>query len=99
MSAIIHSNSAQTNKDLFGKAFEVLNPGGRLVVSDYIMNDDRTAPEAGAYFSLNMLVGTAEGDTYTGSEMRGWMEEVGFKKVRRTDTNMGVGLMTGMKAV
>jgi len=97
MSAIIHSNSASTNRELFSKAFKALNPGGRLVVSDYMMNDDRTAPEAGAYFSLNMLVGTAEGDTYTGSEVCGWMEEVGFKKVRRTNTSMGADLMTGTK--
>jgi SAM-dependent methyltransferase len=98
MSAIIHSNSARTNRELFGKAFEALNPGGRLVVSDFIMNEDRTSPAMGAYFSLNMLVGTAEGDTYTESEVRGWMEEAGFKKVSRTKTEMGADLLTGTKS-
>ncbi|HUI30333.1 MAG TPA: methyltransferase [Candidatus Acidoferrales bacterium] len=97
MSAIIHSNSARTNRELFHKAFEALNAGGRLVVSDYMMNNDRTSPAAGAYFSLNMLVGTTEGDTYTESEVRGWMEEAGFRKVRRTNTNMGADLMIGTK--
>jgi precorrin-6B methylase 2 len=42
MSAIIHSNSPEINKQLFRKAFEALNPEGRLVVVDYIMNEDRT---------------------------------------------------------
>ncbi|MGD1046128.1 MAG: methyltransferase [Bacteroidota bacterium] len=97
MSAIIHSNSQEINKQLFRKAFEVLNPDGRLVVLDYIMNDDRTSPAAGAYFSLNMLVGTREGDTFTESEVRSWMDDAGFKKISKTKTQFGTELMTGIK--
>ena len=97
MSAIIHSNSPEINKQLFRKAFEALNPDGRLVVLDYIMNDDRTSPMAGAYFSLNMLVGTPEGDTYTESEVRGWMEDVGFKNISKMKTQFGTDLLIGMK--
>ncbi len=97
MSAIIHSNSPRTNLQLFSKSFQALNPGGRLVVSDFIMTDDRTSPPAGAYFSLNMLVATVEGDTYTEREVRGWMEEAGFRKVFRTKTQFGTDLMTGIK--
>jgi len=84
LSAIIHSNSRQANKLLFAKAFDALNPGGRLVVLDYIMNDERTSPAAGAFFSLNMLVGTREGDTYTESEVQSWMREAGFKSIKTT---------------
>lgn len=98
MSAIIHSNSTEANRRLFRKAFEALNPGGRLVVSDFIMNDDRTSPAAGAYFALNMLVNTAEGDTYSESEIRNWMKEAGFRKVSRTKTQMGADLITGTKS-
>ncbi len=97
MSAIIHSNSAEINKQLFRKAYEALNPNGRLVVLDYIMNNDRTSPAAGAYFSLNMLVGTREGDTFTESEVRSWMEEAGFKKISKMKTQFGTGLLTGIK--
>jgi ubiquinone/menaquinone biosynthesis C-methylase UbiE len=99
MSAIIHSNSSEINRQLFRKAFEALNPRGRLVVLDYIMNDARTSPAAGAYFSLNMLVGTREGDTFTESEMRSWMEEAGFKKISKMKTQFGTDLMTGIKKV
>jgi ubiquinone/menaquinone biosynthesis C-methylase UbiE len=97
MSAIIHSNTPEINKQLFKKAFEVLNPDGRMVVLDYIMNDDRTSPAAGAYFSLNMLVGTREGDTFTESEVRSWMEEAGFKKISKKKTSFGTDLITGIK--
>jgi ubiquinone/menaquinone biosynthesis C-methylase UbiE len=97
MSAIIHSNSSEINKQLFRKAFEALNPRGRLVVLDYIMNDDGTSPAAGAYFSLNMLVGTREGDSYKESEVRDWMEDAGFNRINKKKTPFGTGLMTGMR--
>ena len=97
MSAIIHSNSSEMNRQLFRKAFEALNPDGRLVVLDYIMNDNRTSPAVGAYFSLNMLVGTREGDTFTESEIRDWMEDAGFNKISRKITRFGTALMTGTK--
>ncbi len=97
MSAVIHSNSPETNRQLFCNAFDSLNAGGRLVVLDYIMNDERTAPEAGTYFSLNMLVGTPEGDTFTETEVRSWMESAGFRSIGKTRTRFGTDLMTGRK--
>ena len=97
ISAIIHSNSVETNKHLFRKSFEALNPNGQLVVRDHIMSEDRTLPLAGALFSLNMLVGTKEGDTFTENEIRSWMEEAGFGKIQRKDLPSGQGLLTGRR--
>jgi 2-polyprenyl-3-methyl-5-hydroxy-6-metoxy-1,4-benzoquinol methylase len=97
LSAIIHSNSAEVNRLLFKKANDALTPEGRLVVLDHVMREDRTAPLAGAFFSLNMLVGTKAGDTYTESEIRQWMTEAGFKYIRRKSTPFGTDLMIGKK--
>ena len=63
LSAIIHSNSADVNQLLFTKANDALNAEGRTVVLDHVMRKDRTTPLGGAFFSLNMLVGTKAGDT------------------------------------
>ena len=82
---------------MFRKAFETLNPEGRLGVLDYIMDNDRTSPAIGAYFSLNMLVSTREGDSYTQSEVHGWMEDAGFKKISKMKTQFGTDLMTGRR--
>lgn len=97
MSAVIHSNSPQTIKRLFKKAYDALNPRGQLVVSDFIMNEDRTSPVFGALFSLNMLVGTRDGDTFTESEVRSWMEGAHFTKVSRKATPFGSDLIIGRK--
>ena len=97
LSAILHSNSAQENIDLFKKVGRALNPGGRIVVSDFIMDDDRISPAFGAFFSLNMLVNTASGDTYTESEIKEWMEQAGMVFTERKETR-NTGLMIGRKS-
>jgi ubiquinone/menaquinone biosynthesis C-methylase UbiE len=99
LSAIIHSNSPDENKLLFFKCNKALNENGQLVVLDYIMKDDRTSPEMGAMFALNMLVGTRSGDSYTELEIKTWMEETGFSEFIRKGTNFQTGIITGRKKV
>ncbi len=82
LSAIIHQNSPEENRDLFGKVYQALEPGGALLVRDHIMEPDRTRPKAGTLFALNMLVNTPAGDTYTFEEAKGLLEEVGFSDIR-----------------
>jgi SAM-dependent methyltransferase len=94
MSAVIHSNSVNDIRLLFGRAARALRPGGQLVVQEFLINEDRSGPLQPALFTLNMLVGTPEGDTYTESEVRGWMAEAGFGHIRRIDTPSSTGLMT-----
>ncbi len=98
LSAIIHSNSPEENRLLFGKCHKALNKNGQLVVLDYIMNDDRTSPAMGAMFALNMLVGTRAGDSYTESEIKEWMEETGFSGFERKETDFETGIIIGRKA-
>lgn len=95
LSAIIHSNSPRLNRELIRKGVNALNPSGQLVVQDFILDEDRTGPPFGALFALNMLVGTETGDTYTESEVRGWMEEAGLNRIMRKDTDFGTSLMIG----
>jgi len=97
LSAVIHSNSPDENKLLFRKCAEAMNKGGQLVVLDHIMYEDRTTPFGGALFSLNMLVGTEAGDTYTASEIEQWMTEAGFEKFESKDAIAGTGLIIGRK--
>jgi SAM-dependent methyltransferase len=97
LSAIIHSNSFEQNQELVHKVSRALNPGGRIVISDFIMEDTRVEPMFGAFFALNMLVGTPAGDTYTESEIKTWMEEAGITFTERIDLGPGTGLMIGAK--
>ncbi|HNV46028.1 MAG TPA: methyltransferase [Spirochaetota bacterium] len=97
LSAIIHMNSPDGNRRLFAKIAACLNPGGRLVVQDFVMNDDRTGPAVGALFALNMLVGTSAGDTYTAAEIESWMREAGCARTEARDTPFDASLVIGWK--
>lgn len=97
LSAIIHSNSFEQSRELIKKAAGALNPGGQVVVQDFIMDEDRTGPPFGALFALNMLVGTECGDTYTESETAGWMKDAGLRDIERKDTKFRTALIVGRK--
>jgi predicted O-methyltransferase YrrM len=97
LSAILHSNSPDENRDLLQKCVAALNPRGQVVVVDFIMNEDRTAPPQATFFSLNMLVGTEAGDTYTESEVRAWMQAARLSDMVRKDTPFGTTMIIGRK--
>lgn len=97
MSAIVHINNPEENALLIRKGAEALKAGGRLVVLDHIMSEDRTSPAVGAFFALNMLVGTRSGDTYTLEEIRQWMHDAGLTDIGLTETPGGQQLVTGHK--
>ncbi len=97
LSAIVHSCSPAENESLLRKCAGAANPGGQVVVSDFLMNADRTAPPDGAFFALNMLVNTAAGDTYTEAEIAGWMTAAGLSEIARRAAPGIAGLLVGRK--
>ncbi|MBN2399522.1 MAG: methyltransferase domain-containing protein [Candidatus Aminicenantes bacterium] len=97
LSAIVHMNSAEENRRLIARAAESLNPGGQLIIQDFIMASERTRPAVGAFFALNMLVATARGDTFTRNEVRDWMQCAGLKKIDHLHTPFDAALMIGRK--
>ncbi len=97
LSAVILINSPGVNRALIRKCADALKPGGQVVVQDFILDEDRTAPFHATLYALNMLVVTRAGDTYTEPEVRSWMEEAGLTRITRTDTRFGVSHITGWK--
>ncbi|MEW6443975.1 MAG: methyltransferase [bacterium] len=83
LSAIVHQNGPDENVELYRKVLRALEPGGVLLIRDFIMDESRTVPAAGTLFALNMLVSTRRGDTYTFAEVRDTLERAGFGKVRQ----------------
>jgi hypothetical protein len=81
LSAIVHSLSLDDCTVFFARVLRALRPGGRVVLRDHVMSDDRLRPRAGALFAVNMLVATRAGSTYTYRELREVLEGVGFVDV------------------
>ena len=97
LSAIVHMNDAEQNRRLVARAAAALDPGGQLVVQDFIMGPNRTRPALGALFALNMLVATARGDSYTAAEIGGWMRAAGLKNIVKKETPFAAALLIGRK--
>ncbi|HYW43150.1 MAG TPA: methyltransferase [Bryobacteraceae bacterium] len=93
LSAICHMLSPEENLDLFGRCREALAPGGRVVIQDFILEPDKTAPRFAALFALNMLVGTRGGSSYSEPEYAAWLAEAGFREIRHARLPGITGLM------
>jgi precorrin-6B methylase 2 len=90
LSAIIHQNSRDQNRALYRRIAQAVQPGGRLLIRDVVLEQSRTAPLAGALFAVNMLVATQGGNAYTLSEIRDDLASEGFVDVEliRRDEGM-----------
>jgi ubiquinone/menaquinone biosynthesis C-methylase UbiE len=82
ISQILHSFSESKNLKIIKKSYDALNPGGRIVIQEHLLESNRTAPLSGSLFSVNMLVNTSGGRSYSEKEIKGWLSSAGFKKVR-----------------
>jgi SAM-dependent methyltransferase len=97
LSAVVHSNSPEENLRLLRSCAAAVNPGGRVAVVDFVMDDTRVTPQVGAFFALNMLVATDHGDTFTEGEIRGWMTAAGLEPGPRLETGFGTAIIVGIK--
>ena len=97
LSAICHMFSVEENCRLIKKVFAALAHQGQLVIHDFILNSSKTAPRSAALFSLNMLVGTRAGRSYSEPEYVHWLKEAGFTDVRRVRLPGPSGLLIGVR--
>ena len=96
LNAICHMFSGEQNRELFRRARQALAPNGRLVVQDFILNASKTGPQWAALFSLNMLVSTGAGASYSEDEYTTWMKDAGFTEVERINLPGPSDLIVGV---
>ncbi|HEX9020782.1 MAG TPA: methyltransferase, partial [Nitrospirota bacterium] len=82
VSQILHSLSIDESVALLKKSHQALNRGGRVAIHEFLLENDRAHPVSAALFSVNMLVNTAAGRSYTVQEMKQWLAKAGFKGVK-----------------
>ena len=77
LSMILHDWTEEKNRAILAKCFDALSSGGAIVISELLVNDEKTGPPPAALMSLNMLIET-EGRNYTPAEYTSWLEDTGF---------------------
>lgn len=95
-SDVLHDWAPERACFLCAKSFESLPPGGRIVLHEILLDDDRTGPVAAAAYGVAMLLWT-EGQQFTGAELRGMLEEIGFTGVAITPTFGHWSIVSGTK--
>jgi predicted O-methyltransferase YrrM len=97
VSAICHMNGPDENRAMLRRIHQALAPGGRVVIQDFILDEDKTSPTVAALFALNMLVGTREGSAYSHVEYSAWLVETGFVDVHRVPLPGPTDLMVALR--
>jgi SAM-dependent methyltransferase len=82
---ILHSEGEERSRQLLKKTFRALKSGGTIAIAEWLVNDERTQPLPPLMFAVQMLVNTEKGDTFSFNEIKTWLEEAGFKKVRKLE--------------
>lgn len=99
-SMILHDWDEPTNRALLAKAFAALPAGGLVIVSELLLDADRTGPAPAALMGMNMLVETEGGRNYSDAEYAEWLTGAGFSDIRtvRFDAPGANGVVLGVKA-
>lgn len=93
---IFHDWPPEKCRFLAQKSFEALPPGGRIVVHEMLLDDDKSGPPAVAGYNITMLLWT-EGQQFSGAELVALLSEVGFTEVSARRTCGYWGIATGRK--
>ena len=92
---VLHQESADRAAKMIRMGAEALNPGGRVVVVDFAIDDERRRHLLGALFAINMR---SFGDTWTEPTIRGWMEAAGLDEIECADLGPDRWIICGRKA-
>src|SRR5215813_12531197 len=76
----LHHFDPPTNESLLKRFFAAMNPGARLMILEFVPNEDRVSPPPAAMFSLIMLANTDHGEAYTFNELSRMCANAGFRE-------------------
>lgn len=79
VSNVVHIYSDAECRRLTQRCAEALAPGGRLLLKDFFVNDDRTEPAWSLLFAVNMLLSTERGDSHRLTDAGGWLQDAGLQ--------------------
>jgi hypothetical protein len=83
LSHILHGEGPDECQMIINKAVSSLEPAGMMMIHDFILNDTFDGPLFAAIFSLNMLVNTHKGRSYTDGQIREMMTKAGLGQIKR----------------
>ena len=98
LSHILHGEGPEGCAVILQRAVAALQPGGMLLVQEFILDDQMDGPLFPALFSLNMLLGTPQGRAYAQGQLEAMMRAAGAASIRRLEIDLpnGAGVLVGI---
>lgn len=75
---VLNGEPREKRPTLIRKIFSALNPGGQIVLREFVLDPDRTSPPQAAIFALQMLLTTETGGLDTSDDWGKWLASAGF---------------------
>ena len=82
LSHILHGEGPRDMHAILDKAVSTLEPGGLLLIHEFVLDNDLAGPLFPALFSLNMLLATPNGRTYSARQFFDALRTAGCKDPR-----------------
>lgn len=100
ISQILHAFGPDECRVLLAHVMEYAAPGAVILIQEFMVDDSRNGPEFPALFGLNMLVGTAHGQSYTRAELAAMLADVGAINITCPELHLpqNCGILRAVKA-
>jgi len=83
LSHILHGEGPEECRQIIQKAVDALEPQGTIIIHEFILNNSMDGPLFPALFSLNMLLGTDSGQSYSEQQLTDMLLAAGVTNIRR----------------
>ncbi len=94
---ICHALGPYATEKLLLNTGKTVKPGGRVVIVDFVPDDNRANPGWPLIFGVNMLISTPEGDVFTAAQYEQWLKRAGFKSFEAQEIEPGVTVLVAQK--
>jgi hypothetical protein len=97
LSQILHGEGPEDCRTMIQKAVSALSPGGMILIHEFILNNEMNGPLFPALFSLNMLLGTDSGQSYSEQQISDMLADAGVRNIHRIaiDSPNDSGIIAG----
>jgi predicted O-methyltransferase YrrM len=96
-SNVLHDWDEPECRTLVAKSVAALPAGGRILIHDMLLDDDKAGPPWAAEYSV-LLATITQGRLYSTAEIAGWLVEHGFKVVASAPTALGRSVLTAARS-
>ncbi len=83
LSHILHGEGPKDAENIIRKAVSALKPGGKIIIHEFILNNDMAGPLFPALFSINMYLGTNEGQSYSEEKLSDMLKKNKVTDIKR----------------